>query len=411
MILDNQFLQGGLVLGAISGALYYFKNILFFILNRFRRKYTHSIVITDNITVRRINMFLMHKYKHLIHNTDMELFYSDMSPGNDWNENRQRKYYLEEKLASDTIYIKFNWYTYLTITSEKVKGESHYGVTYSFPMTFSIMFNKKLIYDFVQEAINYGVQEEHMRQQKERLQDIKVYDSVNGWTFHKKITSGGRVVINDKVYNSIIQDIETWIQRKDFYLRRGITYKRGYLLYGPPGNGKTSLILDLAKKYNRDIYYIDLAKMTNDTIVEALKECSSGFLVIEDIDRVFDKDKPINADCKLDFSKLLNVLGGILDKDNMLLFITANHYERLDEALIRPGRIDKKYHLRKPCQEDVEKYIQFFYDNQIDESIRIPDIQKLDLSYADLQQRCFLHENYKELINELNRELDLTKND
>jgi len=147
--------------------------------------------------------------------------------------------------------------------------------------------------------------------------------------------------------------------KKD-YERFGIPYRRTFLLAGPPGLGKTSLIHALASEFNRDVYMINVGPETTDgSLGTALREVRGRrgtFLVLEDVDALFTMDREIDKNRTvhmLSFSGLLNALDGLSAPPGVLLFLTTNHIDRLDPALLRPGRIDTVLQFEPPSAAQV----------------------------------------------------------
>ena len=167
---------------------------------------------------------------------------------------------------------------------------------------------------------------------------------------------------------SLIADVRNFLGRRDWYLERGIPYRRGYLLYGPPGTGKSSAVLAIASAMKMDIAILSLANssLDDDDLCQLLSNCPvNSIVLIEDIDCVFverkaTEDKPN----KLTFSGLLNAIDGVAAGEGRILFATTNHIERLDPALIRPGRIDRKELLGYADREQLRRlFVRFFGDN------------------------------------------------
>jgi len=141
---------------------------------------------------------------------------------------------------------------------------------------------------------------------------------------------------------------------REFYKSRDIPYRRGYLLHGPPGTGKTSTCIALASYYEAELYLLHLPRLEDDeqlgTLFKSLpKRC---FLVLEDIDAVGIQKrrsgkKVVRGHEGCTLSGLLNVLDGVSSSEGRIILMTTNHIENLDPALIRPGRIDKMVYMGK----------------------------------------------------------------
>ncbi|XP_020231380.1 AAA-ATPase At3g50940 [Cajanus cajan] len=164
------------------------------------------------------------------------------------------------------------------------------------------------------------------------------------------------LAIDAELKGEVVSDLDKFVKGKEFYKKTGKAWKRGYLLYGPPGTGKSSLIAAMANYLNYDIYDLDL------TIIQDNKELKNlilgmsnrSILVIEDIDctiklqnREEEKEVDKNKDNKVSLSGLLNVIDGLWSccGEERIIIFTTNHKERLDPALLRPGRMDMHIHL------------------------------------------------------------------
>lgn len=94
------------------------------------------------------------------------------------------------------------------------------------------------------------------------------------------------IALDTKLKKAIIEDLDRFVRRKDFYRKVGKAWKRGYLLHGPPGTGKSSLIAAIANYLRFDIYDLELANIKRDSDLRRLllKTANRSILVIEDID-------------------------------------------------------------------------------------------------------------------------------
>ncbi|KAG6645689.1 AAA-ATPase At2g18193-like [Carya illinoinensis] len=150
----------------------------------------------------------------------------------------------------------------------------------------------------------------------------------------------------------IIDDLDRFVRRKEFYRKVGKAWKRGYLLYGPPGTGKSSLIAAMANYLKFDIYDLELTSIFSNSDLRRvlLSTNNRSILVIEDIDcSVEIQDRQNQGDeyqvqtrSKLTLSGLLNFIDGLWSScgDERIIVFTTNHKDRLDPALLRPGRMD-----------------------------------------------------------------------
>jgi len=157
----------------------------------------------------------------------------------------------------------------------------------------------------------------------------------------------------------IMTDIELFLEGKELYTSLGIPWHRGYLFYGIPGSGKTSLVKALAHHFKRDLYVFDLAsKALTDDKMLSLMGCvpETGFVLIEDVDCVFPNRKKTAEDVNsLTMTGLLNALDGIRTPEGCLLFLTTNCVDTIDAALLRPGRVDLKVEFGNATEWQVEQ--------------------------------------------------------
>lgn len=156
------------------------------------------------------------------------------------------------------------------------------------------------------------------------------------------------VILDRGVKERIIADVTDFLASAKWYYDRGIPYRRGYLLHGPPGSGKSSFIQALAGTLDYNIAILNLSErgLTDDRLNHLLTIIPRRTLVLlEDADAAFS-NRRIQTDAdgyrgaNVTFSGLLNALDGVASAEERILFLTTNHADRLDSALIRPGRVD-----------------------------------------------------------------------
>ncbi|KAI9230117.1 MAG: P-loop containing nucleoside triphosphate hydrolase protein, partial [Piptocephalis tieghemiana] len=170
------------------------------------------------------------------------------------------------------------------------------------------------------------------------------------------------VALDQKQELELAQDIKSFINDQEFYASIGQPYRRGYLFHGRPGTGKTSLINAIAAELERDIYFLNLRQISNDSQLQSIfSQVRRGqIIVMEDIDamsKVLDDDdmEPLSPFMtgggigkrlsSFTLSTLLGCLDGHTMQPGNIVIMTTNHPEVLDPALIRPGRIDLSFEL------------------------------------------------------------------
>ncbi|KAM3066222.1 hypothetical protein ACMFMG_012126 [Clarireedia jacksonii] len=179
----------------------------------------------------------------------------------------------------------------------------------------------------------------------------------------------------------LIDDAADFLKNRTWYEQRGIPYQRGYLFYGPPGNGKSSFAFYLATTFGLNIYVINLGSqnLTDDDLTELFSALSDRCVVLlEDVDcagrtRHPPVEEEKNEKPGISLSGLLNTINGIGAKEGRILIVTTNEPQKLDDALLRPGRIDRKYEFRNPTSEHIERLFLLMYA-----TIEYPSEQALD---------------------------------
>eukprot|EP01061_Rhynchopus_euleeides_P000211 TRINITY_DN1015_c2_g1_i1.p1 TRINITY_DN1015_c2_g1~~TRINITY_DN1015_c2_g1_i1.p1 ORF type:complete len:435 (+),score=114.36 TRINITY_DN1015_c2_g1_i1:88-1305(+) len=147
----------------------------------------------------------------------------------------------------------------------------------------------------------------------------------------------GSVILPDGKKGKMMDDIHSFLESRDWYERMGIPYRRGYLLHGPPGCGKSSFVMALAGELDMAICILSLStrNLDDEGLIMLLNTAPQrSILLLEDVDRAF------SAESRVTVSGVLNSIDGVAAQEGRLLFLTTNHIDKLDDALIRPGRCD-----------------------------------------------------------------------
>ncbi len=187
------------------------------------------------------------------------------------------------------------------------------------------------------------------------------------------------VILEPGEKEHLLQDMKQFRKSKKRYEDLGVPYHRGYLFYGPPGTGKTSLVSALAAHFGLSIYTVNLADFNDRSLMTAVNDVpSNAVLLFEDIDCMqSSQSRTVEARTEqttsavkegsgrngVTLSGLLNVLDGFYAPTGVMFVMTTNHVEKLDHALLRPGRIDYKLYLGKASDhQKLELYRRFFPD-------------------------------------------------
>lgn len=250
--------------------------------------------------------------------------------------------------------------------------------------------NKQLIYDIVDEF-----------KQNRKGKGNTVYRWANkewdqGRPLHKRTLES--VAIKQSIKDQILKEIKTFKDNESWYAIRGIPYKLVFLIYGPSGTGKTSLIRAIASEIANDIYELPSSQMTDTTLNDALGKLSTNSILlvedfeghgalkqrtnairapstvrdikhetpaIESIANALPTPKPAGETLReslallepLTLSGFLNSLDGIAPLHNTIVFLTSNDVADLDDAVLRAGRIDSKHYIGLSDDDTIKTYI------------------------------------------------------
>lgn len=179
------------------------------------------------------------------------------------------------------------------------------------------------------------------------------------------------VVLEEGLADKIKNDVVEFMNARTWYLDRGIPYRRGYMLYGPPGTGKTSFVQALAGELDFNIAMLSLSQrgLTDDLLNHLLLHVPARTIVLlEDADAAFSNRRQMENDgyqgANVTYSGLLNALDGVASAEERIIFMTTNHIDRLDEALIRPGRVDMTLYLGNATEWQMAQLWDRFYSTQ-----------------------------------------------
>ncbi len=207
---------------------------------------------------------------------------------------------------------------------------------------------------------------------------------------------------------AIIPELETWLTHKLWFESRGIPHRRGMLLTGQPGTGKSTFVRSVAIKLDLPIYVFDLATLDNRAFADEWRSAQANapaIILLEDLDCTFkgrenvapaSKNRdPLTMDC------VLNTISGVGSSDGILLFVTTNHVESLDPALgvptttleggsgisTRPGRLDRVIHFGT-MQEPQRRKLASFILEEWPESVDTVVAEGEGQTCAQFQYKC-----------------------
>ncbi|CAG8665154.1 16635_t:CDS:2 [Cetraspora pellucida] len=247
--------------------------------------------------------------------------------------------------------------------------------------------------DSISEFINDVTRSYLETQQKDKIRAR--YERTDGYWYRVQSLSSIRgletVALDEKQEQLLKKELDTFVNDKEFYGRIGMPYRRGFILFGRPGTGKTSLINAISSHLSRDLYYINLKNIISDNEMSAAFSSvpSNQIIVLEDVDaqskilhkrRSDDDDKyskgiSSNDNNKggkgsgsgfsmISLSNFLGCLDGHILSEGNIIIMTTNHVEHLDPACIRPGRMDVHLNLEYCTHYQIRKMYRSIVENQ-----------------------------------------------
>jgi hypothetical protein len=167
--------------------------------------------------------------------------------------------------------------------------------------------------------------------------------------------------------DTIRNDAAGFFDSRDRYHKYNVPWKRGLMLLGPPGNGKTHMIQGLINDLKKPCLYVKSLKSRYENEDRSLREIfdkarksAPCILILEDIDAM------INSENR---SFFLNELDGFRKNEGLLTIATTNHPEKLDPAIVdRPSRFDRKYHFELPAVAERTAYLRW-WNHQLDAAL------------------------------------------
>jgi chaperone BCS1 len=269
------------------------------------------------------------------------------------------------------------------------------------------------LYTTDRKALDSLIEEAARRYQEGKGRKIIVYMS-NNYEWTRSITKTARslesVILPDGLREHLVEDAQDFLRSKSWYTEAGIPHRRGYLLWGLPGTGKSSTIHALASELDLPIYCLSLSNsVIDDSTLQVLISATpeNCFILIEDIDCAFltsreDEEKhrsqpimdyipppisynkhnkrsrvrppmPNKTKNEVTLAGLLNLLDSVTSEEGRLIFATTNYIEKLDPALLRPGRMDVKIQFTYATRSQARRlYRQIFTTSRKDDHISIP---------------------------------------
>lgn len=182
------------------------------------------------------------------------------------------------------------------------------------------------------------------------------------------------VFVDKGVKDRLVNRLTWFTSAEDWHVSRGIPWKLGIILHGPPGTGKTSLIHALASDFGLNIIYIkslhglgaafSSASRTDIVVIEDIDTISGGLTRegssnVTEIGAAAASSEPRMTGSPL--HEILNAMDGMQTPDGLKFIVTTNHLAKLDPAIVRPGRIDDVIEVGPLSLESAREMFKAFY--------------------------------------------------
>lgn len=328
---DNDFFRGGLLLGVLGFLGAWLRGVPALVLNYLRSRLIHTLRIdSEESTLFSALGKLLESPEVQVQTRTFRLLFDESyrQSGKTALQGITRHY------NADYFVFRYKGYTYYVDFEETKPGQGRYQSHFIYRI--SAFWRSKAAIECLLEALAANVSDKSPDQ-------LAVHYRSEGYFQQSLISKRAleSLYFEPELLEDLLGDMQSFSDSREWYKRLSIPYRRGYLLYGEPGTGKTSLIKGVASHFDKAVYVIGEAALELSSLRGIFQDIPPGsVVVIEDFDRLFMK--PEN---KVSMSALLNQLDGLETQEGLMIFITANHREVFDAALERPGRIDRKFYI------------------------------------------------------------------
>lgn len=325
------------------------------------------------------------------------------------------------KYKNDTIFFQFE--------INKLTSHNDRKIT-----LYSKSNNIQILKDFVTMcAKEYLSETNNKDQDSKKTYQLMQYSSGSWLASHINVPKTKRNTFLTEEQSNIFNIVDRFLQSEDVYIDHGIPYKKGILLHGMPGTGKSSIGYALAHTFNLNIYKLDYKCLESESnFVKAINDIpSKSLVIIEDIDTYkFAKDRrnqknnsnPIEESAEtlnnisknldtiltstegddkshsslslsslnsIQMESVLHALDGYTCLHGCIIIFTTNYMNRVDSAMLRPGRIDHHYEFTYADSNQIKNILEYFEQEHLINKYIIDD-KPIQITTAELIQNVLV---------------------
>ena len=198
------------------------------------------------------------------------------------------------------------------------------------------------------------------------------------------------LVLDHKIRSLLKDDFESFFEREAWFRENKLPFRRGYLLHGPPGNGKSTAVRAMMTSrgltaYTTRLFDSQVDDSDLDRLFELAVKNRPSMVLLEDLDRAFPKTGVTKS--RVSLQQLLNNLDGVGTGEGVIVVATANEPTILDPAILRrPGRFDRVVHFPNPSRELRHQYLQQLNPGLPARQLKLSVEESEGLSFAQLRE-------------------------
>lgn len=407
--LENQFLTGGMVLVIFTALLAMLRNAPRQLWAWVKRRFITTIDISDHDPAFFWIQKWLGEQSYTRDQARLLTASTRMMPVNQQNKAPDASIFSRKRQLTEIVFspapgwhlIRFRGH-FILLTRDRRTGEGFLGeLAYHESFIFQT-FSRQVVQDLI-----FAARETAFPPEDNRIAILR--PQYGSWRVMQRRMPRDldSVILEGDTTAELLKDLSWFFGAANWYAEHGIPYQRGYLLHGPPGNGKTSIVAALASAFDRDIYILSLTGLSDSALVSLMGDLPEHALVlIEDVDRSFHaRERTSDTSEQLTFSGFLNAIDGVSAPPGRVLFMTTNQTALLDAALLRPGRADRHFKFNNASPDMARRLFLRFFPGQEHRAMSFAKqvaVAPRPYSMADLQEHLIKHREDAEAAGTLN---------